>query len=293
MTVTTPMPSASKSSNNTSSSGGSDVLQRLAGKKLRGQLSSTFNEAASTGVSSFARKQLERMGWTEGTGLGKRRDGMATHIKVQRRSDEQGGLGKTQLSEAAMLVGTHDWWKNSLEATLSQLSALNNPSSSSKKKDKKKKKDKTKKEKKLKIYTDEELFAATGGARFGMRAQAPQRAKFQRAEGGDKETTGTTTTNIPKAEWDGLSEPQVLLSTLSSSKRKKQDQKKRKLNQEDEEEGKTTEEDVSDINETEKQPQEEEEQVSEKQARKKAKKEKKEKKRLKKEKANKEQESAD
>ena len=43
-----------------------------------------------TGDDSFGRKMLEKLGWKEGDGLGKRRDGMADHIRVKQRA---AGLG--------------------------------------------------------------------------------------------------------------------------------------------------------------------------------------------------------
>ena len=71
----------------------------LAGSKLRNQLSSSLNESVATGTSEFAKRQLKKLGWKEGEGLGKRRDGITTHIRVQKRVDEQGGLGKSSVNE--------------------------------------------------------------------------------------------------------------------------------------------------------------------------------------------------
>ena len=48
----------------------------LATKKTMARLSASLNESAADAShmkqSSFARKQLEKMGWSEGTGLGKK-----------------------------------------------------------------------------------------------------------------------------------------------------------------------------------------------------------------------------
>lgn len=45
-------------------------------------------------MSSFAKRQLEKMGWKEGQGLGKDGSGVASFIKVQRRDPKlQSGLG--------------------------------------------------------------------------------------------------------------------------------------------------------------------------------------------------------
>ena len=274
--------------------GTNPVMLQLAGKKLRSKLSSRLNESASMGVSTFARRQLEAMGWTEGTGLGKRRTGMKTHITVQKRDDEQGGLGKK--SDAAALHGTHDWWKDSLEATLSKLSS-GDDKKKKKKKSKKSKKDKKESGKKRKktSYTDEELFEATGGARFGMRAQAPQRGKWQRAEkdvGGDKD--GNDDESTPKAEWDGLSDPKVLLSS-SSSTATPPAKKKRKLDDNNDDDDKKEEEthEVSDKEEdTEEQPKVDKKVKKDKSKKKKDKKSKKEKRKRKEKKKSKEQEKS-
>jgi len=46
--------------------------------------------------SAFGFKMIAKMGWSEGKGLGKKEDGMATHVRVKRRSDQTGAQG-TQL----------------------------------------------------------------------------------------------------------------------------------------------------------------------------------------------------
>jgi Pin2-interacting protein X1 len=133
-------------------------------------------------TSEYAKRQLERMGWTEGSGLGKERQGRATPILVQKRSDETGGLGieKEKARIVKQTVQT-EWWKDTLGDTLAKLSDS--------KKKKKRKLDsstgsglETTSSTKL-IYTDEELFVATGGARFGMRAGITRnQAKWRRTE---------------------------------------------------------------------------------------------------------------
>ena len=57
------------------------------------------------------------MGWTEGTGLGKNRDGMKDHVKVKQRTDEM-GLGREK--EMAKEIG-NVWWKDSVGGTLARL----------------------------------------------------------------------------------------------------------------------------------------------------------------------------
>jgi Pin2-interacting protein X1 len=216
-------------------------LMHLAGSKLRNRLktSQPMDESASEGVTSkFARRQLEKLGWKEGEGLGKRRDGMSTHIKVKRRADEQGGIG-TLSSDSVMdqLQIGNDWWKHSVGDTLAKLAAKAKSSKQKKKKksskskngedeenDSKKKRKKDKKDNsKKRLFTDDELFLATGGARFGMRAQTQQKSKWKRAESALSEQEEQDARN--KIEWNGQTAPVVLLSSSEQQQPKRKKQK--------------------------------------------------------------------
>jgi Pin2-interacting protein X1 len=167
----------------------------LCGSKLRAKLGATLNESASEGVSSnsFAARQMAKMGWTEGTGLGKNRDGMKSHIKVNKR-EENVGLG--QEKELAKEV-SNTWWKSNVSSTLERLQQ---------KQPKKKKSSKKKKTE----FTDQELFQATGGARFGMRAQRRAEGKWKRTE---TISSQTETEAKNKIEWNGLGKAKVLLAS--------------------------------------------------------------------------------
>lgn len=141
----------------------SSSLLDLAGSKLRKKMGGTLQESVSAPVSGFAVAQLEKMGWSEGTGLGKKRNGVTTHIKVTKRQDSA-GLGIEKESVIQMQQQQDEWWKDSLGDTLAKLGG-------------------GKVNKKRKHYTDEELFQATGGARFGMRAGKTRNlAKWRRTE---------------------------------------------------------------------------------------------------------------
>ena len=204
-----------------------DTFLHLAGSKLRSRLTSQLNETASAATSDFAQSQLKKMGWSEGTGLGKRRDGISTHIRVQKRADEQGGIGKPSEASAAIEHHQNEWWKGSVGDILAKLGN----------KKKKKKKDVT--IKKRKVYTDDELFQATGGARFGMRAQGSQKGKWQRTEG--EKVSEQEEVARGKVEWNGLTAPKVLLSTSNttastiSEEQPPPKTKKRKISDDDEE----------------------------------------------------------
>ena len=87
------------------------------------------------------------------------------------------------------------------------------------KKKKSKKKEHNNKEKK-KIFTDEELFQATGGARFGMRQGARQEGKWKRTEE-SKTLRDQEAAAKQQVEWDGKSAPKVILNAGTDIKRKK------------------------------------------------------------------------
>lgn len=184
------------------------AFMQLAGSKLRNRLGASLNESSAAAIPIFAKKQLEKMGWKEGEGLGKKRQGISSHIKVTKRADGL-GLGESTLDPAIeQSLKADNWWKNSVGDTLAKLAS------------KKKKKKESKKKKK--IYTDEELFEATGGARFGMRAQSRQDAKWRRAESNISEQEEKEAKE--KVEWDGMAAAKVVLKenkkSTSSKKRK-------------------------------------------------------------------------
>ena len=65
-------------------------------------------------MSSVAERMLKKMGWSKGEGLGKDKQGIATHIRVTKRKDEEGiGGEKIQAEEMA-----NTWWNGALEETM-------------------------------------------------------------------------------------------------------------------------------------------------------------------------------
>lgn len=193
----------------------------LCGSKLRAKLNSTFNESSSQKIStkSFAAKQMEKMGWTEGTGLGKKRDGIASHIKVRKR-EENIGLGVEK--ERTRQMGVEGmWWSSSVSDTLMKLQKKSKNGKEQKKSKKRRKSSKNDKsdgenvEGKPKVYTDEELFIATGGARFGMRAQRRAEGKWQRTEN-SAELKKLELETKHKVEWNGLGKASVVLGDKKS-----------------------------------------------------------------------------
>lgn len=227
-------------SNTATTSNTNDIFLALAGSKHKRKLGATLNESAASGPNDFAKRQLEKLGWKEGGGLGKKRDGRSTHIRVQQRA-HQSGLGSSATS-IDPVVSADQWWKSSVGDTLARLSS--SLSSSSKKK--KKKKDKKKRNngdnndddkafsaietKRKTIYTDEELFQATGGVRFGMRAQTQQHSKWKRAESNISHEEEREAKQ--KTEWDGLSAPRVILKGDAENFSDKKKPKKKRSREE-------------------------------------------------------------
>ena len=67
---------------------------RYVGRKTMRKLQSRANNEHFTEApdkNSFGRAMMERMGWSEGKGVGKNEDGMKTHIRAEKRGAE--GLG--------------------------------------------------------------------------------------------------------------------------------------------------------------------------------------------------------
>ncbi|CAB1098844.1 unnamed protein product [Ectocarpus sp. CCAP 1310/34] len=60
----------------------------------------TQNQAWKNDKSKFGLKMMQKMGWTEGKGLGKNEDGVSEHVKVAKKSNNL-GLGATRDSSGA------------------------------------------------------------------------------------------------------------------------------------------------------------------------------------------------
>lgn len=190
----------------------------LLDRKTIAKLGSSMNQSGASKPSSIAMKLMNKMGWKEGQGLGKEETGIASHIVINKRDDNV-GLG---LESAIEADAVHEaWWHSAYAGNLDRFKKkMKEKKSKSDKKDKKKsKKDKrisckestdgnVKSDKKrkrateslnepLKIPSYDELFAATGGARLGMRARKEQKGKILRTEkSGVVNTAVNIATNI-------------------------------------------------------------------------------------------------
>lgn len=128
------------------------------------------NERVATGPSAWAKKLLERQGWSEGKGLGKGEDGMVTHLRVKKK-DDNSALGYVKPPDGAV---AQDWWavdpfkaaagKGATSVVTSGAAVPGVPAGMDAQD----------------FYAG--LFAATGGARLGMRARRDQPGKVERAE---------------------------------------------------------------------------------------------------------------
>ena len=193
---------------------GTHTTVSLAGSKLRKKLASSLQEQHSAPVSKFAKQQLEKMGWTEGSGLGKHQDGMKTHIKVKQRA-EQAGLGiEKKQAEERRKEQEQLWWKDGLADAYAKISTK-------------------KKKRKREHYTDEELFEATGGARFGMRAGKTRNLhKWKRAES-DITTASSSISNPQTSEQEDVGSKGKKKRKKEKKKEKRTEKKKRSASKED------------------------------------------------------------
>ena len=155
----------------------SSSAKMIVTKKTAEALGMSIFDGVGSKVSVFARRQMEKMGWEEGKGLGKNETGIVKHIKAVKR-DDNSGLGLDEVKAAEL---PDNWWHDGFSKNLK---AYSSTTGGKKKKQSKKRSDKNEDV----DGTDAapsyaELFAATGGARLGMRARASQKGKILRTEG--------------------------------------------------------------------------------------------------------------
>lgn len=80
------------------------------------QTSDTLNRSWKNDKSKFGFKMLQKMGWTEGKGLGKNEDGMAEHVKVAKKSNNLGLGAKSDSTGAESWASTAISFNGVLEA---------------------------------------------------------------------------------------------------------------------------------------------------------------------------------
>ena len=133
------------------------MAETLLSKKTLAKHGMTMRESASAPVSDFARRQMLKMGWVEGKGLGKKEDGMLSHLKASKR-EEAAGLGSEKLSNEE-IVAKEGWWFDAFSSNLKvfkkKMKADRGNGDDDKNKEKKKKKKKTEKKSKGKEGNEE------------------------------------------------------------------------------------------------------------------------------------------
>lgn len=176
---------------------------------------------AKMNVSNFAQRQLQKMGWKEGEGLGKTSSGIKTNIKVQKKTDDK-GIGCHRTNDVDLNY-TNSWWNDNISNTLQRLS----------KDDKNKKKRDRKKKKKdssngsnsdLNIIStpEDEIFAATGGLRIGMHHGNRRRVSLLSTKTTTSDKKDGDDTNTNKFEWNGLDDAKIILSSSKDNKKTKE-----------------------------------------------------------------------
>ncbi|KAJ1427800.1 hypothetical protein B484DRAFT_450152 [Ochromonadaceae sp. CCMP2298] len=156
----------------------------LLNKKTINKLGLMMNDSAASKPSAFALRQMQKMGWVEGSGLGKDGTGITESLKIKKR-EESTGLGLEKVAEVEVGAWWHDAFSSNLKLIKSKMKATG------KTKDKKRKKGAGETETEEGEGSDDpsyaDLFKATGGARLGMRARADQKGKWRRTEAMEKE----------------------------------------------------------------------------------------------------------
>lgn len=195
----------------------------LLSKKSIAKLGTRMNDSAGSKPSEFALKQMEKMGWKSGQGLGKNQTGIIKHLSVQKRED-LAGLG-SELVEAEQTQGSETWWHDTFAANLKAMKV---------KLSKKSKKRKATTNAMEDLTIDEppsyaELFKATGGARLGMRARAEQKGKIKRTEAPIIKSVESISTDS-----NGSVVPTEIKCTVICEVKKDKKLKKRKSNKEEE-----------------------------------------------------------
>ena len=185
-------------------------------KKSITKLGSQMNDNAGSKPSTFAMKQMEKMGWTEGKGLGKNESGISKHLSITKR-EEAAGLGSEAVETRAQ-EASETWWH---DAFASNLKAMHKKHGSKKSKSKDETKDAPQ-------PTYDELFKATGGARLGMRARAEQKGKLKRTEDEGSSSSTSASNNdtkavpvAPIAELTAVAPEAVVVSSSSKGKKRK------------------------------------------------------------------------
>ena len=153
------------------------VNHGLLSRKTVSSLGGTFNEGAADTSMDFGRRMLAKFGWKDGQGLGKKEQGMTSHIRAVQRRDGLGLGGETLDAPSAYAVpavpadAAPPRTKKGKKRKGDGAAAAPSSSGGSGV---------------LPGLSDEELFELCGGARLGMRARAKQDGKQARMAEADR-----------------------------------------------------------------------------------------------------------
>mmetsp|Transcript_238 Transcript_238/g.290 ORF Transcript_238/g.290 Transcript_238/m.290 type:complete len:285 (-) Transcript_238:1352-2206(-) len=166
----------------------------LVQKKTLAKLAKNGNEFTASSPSKFALNFLKKLGWKEGDGLGKQRQGRATHVKVVKKDDNLGIGAK----DANVEDFSSQWWSHGFSSASSKLKSIkassesdsdsDSGSNSSDSDSESVKEAKVSLNRDMSTYTEEDiaLFRACGGRRCGKRAGMSQVGKWKREQAADK-----------------------------------------------------------------------------------------------------------
>ena len=149
----------------------------LLSRKTKNSMGATMNEAAADVSCDFGRRMLAKFGWKDGQGLGKKEQGMTSHIRAVQRRDGLGLGGETLDAPSAYAVpavpadAAPPRTKKGKKRKGDGAAAAPSSSGGSGV---------------LPGLSDEELFELCGGARLGMRARAKQDGKQARMAEADR-----------------------------------------------------------------------------------------------------------
>lgn len=189
----------------------------------------TLNQAWKNDKTKFGLKMLQKMGWTEGKGLGKREDGVSEHVKVAKKSNNLGLGASHDSTGAAGWASTAVSFNGVLEALGK---AYGQPS------DKKRKKSKKRDKKRQKGDDAEGANSSSSGGEGASASSAqaasscPSRARRVRS----KDVKGFSTADLRAILGQAATSPSlpsypviggVGRSTEEATKKKKSSRKKR------------------------------------------------------------------
>eukprot|EP00941_MAST-03F_sp_MAST-3F-sp1_P006449 g6449.t1 len=161
---------------------------RCASRKTLKKMASTINEKNAVGPNDWSRRMLAGMGWKAGKGLGKQEDGIQSHVKVDKKVEEDGlGYKAEQMADNTKNFDLTHFANiyssnNKFKVIIPGASSDDDDDSSSSDSDSDEAK--TDKDKSSGGVSFDDLFKACDGRRPGRRGFVATKKKWERAEVG-------------------------------------------------------------------------------------------------------------